>query len=38
MSAQLALNGYGPTGNGLPASAASAWAVTHTGVWALVRE
>ena len=29
---------YTPTGNVLPASATSAWAVTHTGVWALVRE
>ena len=27
-----------PTGNVLPASAISAWAVTHTGVWAPVRE
>ncbi len=29
---------YGPTGNVLPASAISACAVTHTGVWAPVRE
>ena len=26
------------TGNGLRASAVSAWAVTQTGVWRLVRE
>ena len=30
--------GAGPSGNVRPASAVSAWAVTHTGVWPLVRE
>jgi hypothetical protein len=30
--------GTGLSGNGLRASAATAWAVTHTGVCVLVRE
>jgi hypothetical protein len=36
--ARRARRATGASGSGLRASAITAWPVTHTGVWALVRE